>query len=288
MHTPAESGPAESGPAESGPFSFEPVREGAVGFLELNHGKANEMGRDQVLAWERLAEQLEGSELRALVTWSRRRTSRGAPLFIAGANVTERAGWTRDEVAAHVRLQRQVLARVRRLPLLHVAVVHGAALGWGAEFLITCDYRIATPEATVALPETGLGILPGAGGSSELWALIGLPQALRLGMTGEVVGAEEALRLGLVQEVVPDVDAGLARARALAEQVGRRSPTAVAAFKAAALGAVGLGAEERAELEARAYEHCLDAGEAAIGRQHFADLVKGGTAPWGPRRPFRP
>lgn len=270
------------------PFEFTLTHEGPLALLELNHGKANEMGRAQVHAWDRLAEQLEASEVQALITFSRRRSARGAPLFIAGANVTERAGWTPEEVAAHVRTQRRVLARVRRLPLLHVAVVHGAALGWGAEYLITCDYRIATPEATVGLPETGLGILPGAGGSSELWALIGLPQALRLGMTGEVLGAEEACRIGLVQEVVPDVDAGLARARALAERVARRSPTAVAAFKAAALGAVGLDAAARAELEARAYEHCLSSGEAAIGRAHFAELIQGGRAPWGPRRPFTP
>lgn len=261
---------------------------GATALLEFNHGKANEMGVEQLDALEALQAELMASELRSLVSFSRRRSSRGTPIFVAGANVTERQGWSRETVAAHVRRQRQVLARLRQLPLFHVAVVNGVALGWGTEFLIACDYRIATREASFALPETGLGILPGAGGSSELQDLIGQPQALRLGMTGERIDANEALRIGLVQELVDDVDAGLERAQALSEQVALRSPTAVAAFKAACLGAAGQPPEVRVELEARAYEHCLHAGEADIGREHFSTLRKGGVVPWGPRRPFAP
>ena len=105
-------------------------------------------------------------------------------------------------------------------------------------------------------------------------------------MTGERISPEEALRVGLVQEVVEDVDAGLERARALAALVAKKSPTAIAAFKAAALGSVGLGPDQRMELEARAYEHCLDSGEAAIGREHFANIRQGEPVPWGPRKLF--
>ncbi|MCB9766534.1 MAG: enoyl-CoA hydratase/isomerase family protein [Alphaproteobacteria bacterium] len=259
-----------------------------IALLELDHGKANEMGRAQLDELDALVDRLAADDrLRALITFSRRRSRKGTPIFIAGANVTERQGWSPGEVASHVRYQRRVLARLRRLTLFHVAVVNGVALGWGTEFMITCDYRIAAPEASFGLPETGLGILPGAGGSSELWALIGLPQALRLGMTGERISAEEALRVGLIQERADSVDAGLERARALAARVARNSPTAVAAFKAAALGSVGLSPLARSELEARAYEHCLDAGEAAIGRAHFSEIRSGGEVPWGPRKPFQ-
>jgi enoyl-CoA hydratase/carnithine racemase len=258
--------------------------EGKVAWLELDHGKANEMGSEQLRDFEALAETLDA---RALVTWTRRRSGRGTPIFIAGANVTERRGWSDDQVRAHVRWQRDVLARIRALPLFHVGVVHGVALGWGTEYLITCDYRIATEEAVFALPETGLGILPGAGGSSELWSLIGVPQALRMGMTGERLSAHEALRIGLVQEVVPDLDTGLERARQLVERVARNSPTSVAAFKRAVLGSVGLGPDERRELEAQAYEHCVGAGDAAIGRANFEKIRAGEPVPWGPRVDFK-
>src|SRR5690606_28681403 len=181
---------------------------------------------------------------------------------------------------------RNVLATLRHAPFFHVSVVNGVALGWGTEYLLTCDYHIATRSAVFGLPETGLGIIPGAGGSSELWSLVGLAQAMRLGMTGEQIDDDEELRIGLVQEVVEDVDAGHDRARTFAAQVARRSPTAVAALKTAALAPVGRTREIRREIEARAYEHCLTQGEASIGRNHFAEIRAGEPVPWGPLVPF--
>ena len=129
-------------------------------------------------------------------------------------------------------------------------------------------------------------LLPGAGGTSELWSLVGVNQAQRLGMTGERIDATEANRIGLVDEIQSDVDAGLERAGALAAQVRRRSPTAVAAYKRALLASVGLPAAQRQELEAQAYEHCVHSGDAAIGRASFKKIVAGEDVSWGDRRPF--
>ncbi|MES2644955.1 MAG: enoyl-CoA hydratase/isomerase family protein [Myxococcota bacterium] len=263
--------------------------EDEVAWLELNHGKANEMGKAEIGAFEGLCGWLEAGNARVLVTSSRRVSSKGTPIFISGANVTERSTWDTTAIKRHVRWQRAILARLRRAPVFHVAVVDGIALGWGTEFMLACDWRIAGPSARFGLPETSLGIVPGAGGASELAMLVGLPQALRLGMTGEQVGAEEAQRIGLVDEVVASVDAGLARAAALAAMVRRRSPTAVATFKAAALAAGGRSEDERRRLEAEAYEHCVDTGEAAIGRAHFAEIVAGGPPPpWSAFKAWRP
>ena len=256
--------------------------------LEFNHGKANEMGSQQLQEFEDLCGIIENGDFTALISFSTRRSSKGTPIFVAGANVTERVGWSRDQVAEHVRYQRSVLRRVRALPVFHVAVVKGVALGWGTEYALTADYRIGCDESQYGLPETGLGILPGAGGTSELWSHIGLPQALRLGMTGERIDAEEACRIGLIQERCATVEDGLRRAEALAERVSRNSPTAVAAFKAGALASVGAAESARVEAEARAYEHCLDSGEAAIGRENFSKIRQGERPPWGPRERFTP
>jgi enoyl-CoA hydratase/carnithine racemase len=264
------------------------TRRGDVARIDLDHGRANEMGSAQLTEWERLAGDLEAGDVRALVTTSARVSRRGTPIFISGADVTERAGWSKDRIKAHVRWQRALLRRLRHAPVFHVAVVHGVALGWGTEFLLTCDYRIATPTASFALPETGIGILPGAGGTSELWSLVGVPTALRLGMTGARISAEEALRVGLVDEIAPDLDAGCGRAMALSEQVARRSPTAVAAFKRGVLASVGQPADARADIEARAYEACVDAGEAAIGRENFKAITKGEEVTWGDRVDYEP
>ena len=150
--------------------------------------------------------------------------------------------------------------------------------------MLSADYTLATPNASFALPETGLGIVPGARGTAELAAMVGVAQALRLGCTGDTVDSAEAMRIGLVQEVVPDLDAGLERARALALLLHRRSPTAIAAFKRSLLSSAGELESARLALEKRAYELCVDSGEAAIGRENFARIREGHTPPWGPRR----
>jgi enoyl-CoA hydratase/carnithine racemase len=248
-----------------------------VAVLTFDHGKANEMGTAQLRELEALPGWLEDQGIVCLITRSTKRSSKGTPIFVAGANVTERVGWSDEEVKAHVRYQRATLQQLRRAPVFHVVLVDGVCLGWGTEYLLVGDYRLATERASFALPETGLGILPGAGGTAELWAQVGVAQALRLGMTGERISAGEAEEMGLVQELFEtDVEA-MERALALAALVAKKSPTALAAFKGAVLDSVGVG-------EAQRTERCVDAGEAAIGRAHFAQIRKGEVPPWGPRQ----
>lgn len=262
--------------------------DGRVLLVEFEHGKANEMGREQVRELERLVTAIEAApELVAMITFSRRQSAKGTPIFVSGANVTERVDWSEDKIRNHVRWQRRTLAAVRRAPVFHVAVVDGLALGWGTEFLLTADWTIAGDRAEFGLPETGLGILPGAGGTSQLWAQVGVSHALRLGMTGERIGPDEAYRIGLVQERAADVDAGLARARALAAMVAKKSPTAIAAFKRGVLEAIGETTEDREEIERRAYDHCLETGDAAVGRAAFDQIRAGQRPDWSRRRLMR-
>jgi enoyl-CoA hydratase/carnithine racemase len=252
--------------------------------LWLEHGKANEIGGEQLAAFERLCELLEHDDaVMTLCTSSRRISGGGKPIFISGANVTERVGWDDDRVRAHVIRQRELMRRIRRLPLFHVVVPGGITLGWGTEYVLTGDYAIATAAASFALPETGLGILPGARGTAELAEQIGVAHALRLGMTGESIDANEAHRIGLVQELVADVDAALARVHALAELMRRRSPTAIAAYKSALLDGRGNPEAQRLELERAAYERTVACGDAATGRAAFAAIRAGETPRWTPR-----
>ncbi len=258
--------------------------------LDLDHGKANEVGGVELDAFAALCDVLEAhSEIRCLCTTSRRQSSRGTPLFISGANVSERVGWSDERVKLHVVRQREIMQRLRHAPLFTIVLTHGVTFGWGTEFVLTADYCLATPTARFALPETGLGILPGARGTAELALSVGPAHALRLGCTGEEVGAEEAVRIGLAHEVVPDLEAGLARVLGLAQRLCSRSPTAVAAYKRGLLAALGRPEAERLAIERAAYEQCIDTGEAAIGRAAFSAKRAAGEGtsdapPWGPRR----
>jgi len=267
-------------------LQLQPSDDGSIVHINLNHGRVNEMGSVELKDWEMLTAHLQNSAARALVTTSDKTTRSGKSIFIAGANVTERVDWNVDQVKAHVRWQRATLAALRVAPVFHIVVVDGLALGWGTEFMIAADYRIATPNARFALPETGIGILPGAGGTSELSRIIGPPQALRLGMTGEQIDAQEALRIGLVDELAPTAEAAQERAMALASMAAKRSPTAVGAFKQGLLASLSMDEPSRRELEAQAYELCVDAGEAAIGRSNFKAITRGEAVAWGPRKPL--
>ena len=256
--------------------------DGSVLQVTLDHGRVNEMGSSELSDWEAITEHLNQGAFRALLTTSEKVTRSGKRIFIAGANVTERADWSVEQVKAHVRRQRRTLAALRQVPAFHVTVVDGLALGWGTEFMITADYRIGTPSARFALPETSIGILPGAGGTSELSKIIGPNQTLRLGMTGEQISAEEALRIGLIDELADSKEAAMDRARELSALASKRSPTAAGAFKHGVLSSLAMSAEDRTELEARAYELCVDSGEAAIGREHFKAITAGEAVRWGP------
>lgn len=252
--------------------------------LELDHGKANEMGTVQLAAFEALCDLLEKDDsIRTLCTTSRRFSKKGRPIFIAGANVTERTDWDAERVKTHVLRQRALMVRLRHLPVFNIGVPSGVTLGWGTEYLLTTDYTVATAAASFALPETGLGILPGARGTAELAMLVGPAHAVRLGVTGESIDATEAARIGLVQEVVADVDAGLDRARALAILVSKKSPTATAAYKTAMLAGLGQPESVRLDAERQAYELTVKVGDAATGRAHFTAIREGKSPPWAPR-----
>ena len=252
--------------------------------LNFNHGKANEIGRAQLRELEQIIEALEASSAVFLLSTSSKVSSRGTPIFAAGANVEERLAWSPAEVQGHVRWQRRILDRLGRLPLFHVALIEGVAFGWGLEYALCADYRLATTQARFAAPETGLGIVPGAGGTAKLVAQVGLAQALRLGMTGEVIDADGALELGLVQECYEGPEAAHLRAQALRQLVDRRSPTAIAAFKTAAIAGLGEPLPARLALEDEAYQRCINSGDAAIGRASFAAIRKGQRPAFGERQ----
>ncbi len=273
------------------PASFDPLHvtvsdDGQRVELRLNHGKANEIGLAVLDALARFAAALESDpDVRAWITWSDQRSRRGTPIFVAGADVAERRGWTKADVLAHVDRQRTILTALRRVPVFHAVVVDGVAFGWGTEFLLTADHVSASPGARFALPETGLGIVPGAGGTGTLWSRIGPRAALWLGMTGEPLDPARALSLGLVDHLADDAAGALAEARRLAARAATRSPTANAAFKRAVLDTVDAFHDDAATREADAYARCVHTGEAAIGREHFDAIRSGAPVPWGPRTP---
>jgi enoyl-CoA hydratase/3-hydroxyacyl-CoA dehydrogenase len=84
-----------------------------------------------------------------------------------------------------------------------VARVHGLALGGGVELALSCDYIVATPNATLGFPETGIGIYPGLGGTQRTSRRIGTALTKWLVFTGQIISAQDALAIGLIDAVAP-------------------------------------------------------------------------------------
>ena len=127
----------------------------------------------------------------------------GDRAFCAGADLTEFGTAPSQAVARQVRWERDVWGLFLALEKPMVAAVHGYVLGSGVEMALLCDLRIASEDAVFGLPETGLGMIPAAGGTQTLPRTIGLGQALDLLLTGRRLTAAEAYDLGLVTRVVP-------------------------------------------------------------------------------------
>lgn len=129
----------------------------------------------------------------------------GEDAFIGGGDIKafdEMSGleWKGEFRTAMAALERAI--EERRKPVL--AAVDGVALGGGTEVAMMCDMILASESATFGQPETGLGIIPGVGGTQRLARLVGYLKAKELVLTGRHVPAAEAVEIGLANEVAPD------------------------------------------------------------------------------------
>ena len=130
-------------------------------------------------------------------------TGSGQKAFVAGADISEMVNATPAEGRQMGMLAKQAFLKLETMPQVTIAAVNGYALGGGCEISMACDIRIASDNARFGQPETGLGILPGFGGTQRLARLIGKGRAKELIFTCDQIDAQEAYRIGLANKVVP-------------------------------------------------------------------------------------
>ena len=144
-------------------------------------------------------DEVAASDARVLIV-----TGAGDKAFCAGADIKELRERT---LLAHKRgaeLGQYTFDKLSKLSIPSLACINGYAFGGGLELAMACDFRIASTNAKMGLPEIKLGLMPGYGGTQRLPRLIGEARALEMVMTGRTVDAEEALAMGLINQLSTD------------------------------------------------------------------------------------
>lgn len=151
--------------------------------------------------------------------------------FASGADLAEMRERNTPEQRAYLNPPR-LYEQIEALPAPVIAAINGFALGAGLELALACDVRLAAEPAKLGAPEIRLGIIPGGGGTQRLPRLIGMGQAMRMVLTGEILDASTAHERGLVQDVTT-ADELETDAVELASRMARWSPIALANAKRA-------------------------------------------------------
>jgi len=157
-------------------------------------------------------------------------TGAGDRAFVAGADIKAMAELDRAGGLAFAERGHRMADLMEGIRVPIIAAVNGFALGAGCELALACDFIYAARTAKLGMPEVGLGVIPGFGGTQRLALRVGVARARELIYSGAIIDADEALRIGLANAVV-EPDALMPRVRALAAQIAGHAPLAVEAAK---------------------------------------------------------
>ncbi|XP_042057009.1 probable enoyl-CoA hydratase 2, mitochondrial isoform X2 [Salvia splendens] len=192
-------------------------------------------------------------------------------LMISSSVPKERKTMSPSEVRDFVNSLRSTFSYLEALCIPTIAVIEGAALGGGLELALSCDLRICGENALLGLPETGLAIIPGAGGTQRLPRLVGKSTAKELIFTGRIVGGKDALSMGLVNHCVLAGEAHL-KALETARLINQKGPVAIRMAKRAIDG--GMEVDSGLVLEEECYEQIMHTKDRLEGLAAFAEKRK--------------
>jgi len=180
-------------------------------------------------------------DLRAVIL-----TGEGDRAFCSGADINAWGGLSPADFArTWVRGGHRIFDRLARLSKPTIAALNGHAFGGGLELAAACDIRVIAPKATIALPEAGVGIVPGWSGSQRLVRLMPEGMVKEMALFGRRIGADRLLQCGFVAEVSDDPRT---TAQAIAEKATTLSPRATEITKA--MIHAGRGEDQAALIEA--------------------------------------
>ncbi|KAG5554310.1 hypothetical protein RHGRI_011987 [Rhododendron griersonianum] len=185
----------------------------------------------------------------------------------------ERKTMSSSEVQDFVNTLRSTFSYLEALHIPSIAVVEGAAFGGGLEMALSCDLRICGEDAVLSMPETGLAIIPGAGGTQRLPRLVGRSVAKELIFTGRKICGRDAVSMGLANYCVPSGEAHL-KALEIAQSINQKGPLAIRLAKRAINEGFEVDLASALALEEECYEQLLNTKDRLEGLAAFAEKRK--------------
>ncbi|MBL8771415.1 MAG: enoyl-CoA hydratase/isomerase family protein [Phenylobacterium sp.] len=226
---------------------------------EVANALSTQMGRELLDVWSRLR---ADEALRCVILAGEGRH------FQAGADLKERNGMTDEAWAEQHRLFEAMIRAQLACPVPVIAAVQGAAMGGGCEMTLACDFAYAAEGARFGLPEAGLGILPGLGGTQLLTRAVGPRRAIEILTTATPFAAEKALEWGLVSDVVP-ADALMDTVLSVARLIASKAPLSVRGAKRVVHGGQDLDLKQAMDLELTVYNHLFTTQDRREGVASF-------------------
>ena len=203
--------------------------EGSLGFLKINRAQAlNALNKELIQELTEFATALKSrDDIRCLVI-----TGAGEKAFVAGADIKEMEDKDPQSGAEMALLGQKAFHLLEELPYPVIAAVNGFALGGGLELALACDFIVASKKAKLGLPEVGLGLIPGYGGTQRLARSIGKANARLMAMTGDIYSAEQCEKWGLVS-LLTEPEELLPTVTKIASTIASRGPVALGFVKKA-------------------------------------------------------
>jgi enoyl-CoA hydratase len=187
------------------------------------------------------------------------------------AGATDDSPETSEPELSHMH---QLCLRLERMSAITIAAINGNTTGGGFELSLACDFRLlAEGRYRVGLPETSIGIIPGAGGTQRYARLLGTARALDLILHAKLLTPAEALELGLVHRLYPP-DRFRQETEAFAADIASRAPIALAAAKQAIQQGSCLSLDESLGLEQRCFDRTMRSKDAASAMRAYLSGAK--------------
>tara|TARA_X000001036_G_C20686126_1_gene807697 strand:- start:1923 stop:2702 length:780 start_codon:yes stop_codon:yes gene_type:complete len=201
------------------------MHDDGIAFINLNNKPVNALSVNIINELDKLIDNLyENKKCRLLIFRSLQKH------FSAGADLKERKNMSSEETYKFLDKINHVFNKIQNFPTPTIASINGAALGGGLELALCCDFRIASENAYVGLPETSLGIIPGAGGIIRLSNLIGVSKSKYWIFTAQKFSSESAHQDGVIDFISKDNEL-LGVTLEIAQEILENAPLALKASK---------------------------------------------------------